>query len=506
MQKHVSMLTEQVQLLTAMKPGPGATVAQRSRWQEMKSLIRRQVDLTIDHLKELVPAAAAALPGGSNDSAKTIDPRAKQAVPTSSRKEPTPTAAPTEPKAKLKKPRPLQKVKVRKQSARSFSLRPVNPLYAVPPKVPELASLSEDEGSWRNCYQSDQQCIDCTLGEPSSDLEPCRVCHSCPMVLRWPDNFPRTNPTLSATMLTEKNETLEVYVKFPCIPTSKLLPAAPRVDPHGRCAKGLDETEIDGPARHVMSIQRITDECGLDGISARYWVDNAISVVENGPFVNQKSIYAQTAPGIAIEKIRDNRKARIRSIPVDQILEAALHDFILCEGDRHQGNIYLDDDNNIMLIDNDRALGNKASMTRELLRQGNLKCQPSSLFLPSTMESNRLHSGELAYLDYRCHVGEDRDLYIPPTARKCLQLFASMHPEDIQEKYDILYLQWAEDLHSRAKDLLELGFWEALLNAQEHAKNEWHRLDHVKPKPTDPMFPHWRGAFWRPLKDPNCGP
>lgn len=34
--------------------------------------------------------------------------------------------------------------------------------------------------------------------------------------------------------------------------------------------------------------------------------------------------------------------------------QATLHDFILCEGDRHMGNIYIDDDNNIMLIDNDR--------------------------------------------------------------------------------------------------------------------------------------------------------
>lgn len=57
----------------------------------------------------------------------------------------------------------------------------------------------------------------------------------------------------------------------------------------------------------------------------------------------------------------------------------------------------------------------------------------------------------MGYLDYRCHVNEDKDVFLPPKTRQCLEMFANMTPGQIQRKYDILFLQWAEDLHTRAK-------------------------------------------------------
>jgi len=327
------------------------------------------------------------------------------------------------------------------------------------------------------------------------------------MTLAWPDQHPRTNPTMAAKMKLPSGGVADVFVKFACIPVAdRTLPAAPRVDPHNRCSKGINMEDSVGPMQHVMSIQRITDDCGLDGIAARYWVDQAVSVVEDGPFVNQEGIFAQTAPGKPLEKIGGERRERARAIPRDQILEAALHDFLLCEGDRHMGNIYLDDDNNIMLIDNDRALGNKASMTREISKQSNRKCQPSSLFLPMTMESNRLNWGDLGYLDYRCHAGEDKDIWLPPKTRQCLEMLAGMTPQQIKHKYGILFPEWAEDLRTRAKDLLEVGFWQALVNALEHAKSEYHRLADSRPPESSDQWRHWRGAFWRPLVPTNCDP
>mmetsp|Transcript_25513 Transcript_25513/g.66217 ORF Transcript_25513/g.66217 Transcript_25513/m.66217 type:complete len:325 (-) Transcript_25513:69-1043(-) len=219
-----------------------------------------------------------------------------------------------------------------------------------------------------------------------------------------------------------------------------------------------------------------------------------------------EGIFAQAAPGRPLEKIRGERRERVRAIPRDQILEAALHDFLLCEGDRHMGNIYLDDDNNIMLIDNDKALGNQAGMTRVIARQANLKCQPSSLFLPMTMESYRLNNGDLGYLDYRCHVGEDKGLWVPPKTRECLEMMAGMTAQQVKEKYGILYLEWAEDLRTRAKDLLELGFWQALLNAVEHSRQEHDRLEARRPPADDERYRGWRGAFWRPLLATHCDP
>ena len=53
------------------------------------------------------------------------------------------------------------------------------------------------------------------------------------------------------------------------------------------------------------------------------------------------------------------------------------------------------------------------------------------------------------------------------------------------------------------QDLLQLGFWQALLRqVDRHAPAFW----------TDPnrlpwahkMFPHWRRSLWRPLQEPLC--
>lgn len=53
------------------------------------------------------------------------------------------------------------------------------------------------------------------------------------------------------------------------------------------------------------------------------------------------------------------------------------------------------------------------------------------------------------------------------------------------------------------QDLLELGFWQALLRTvgPNEAGFWWHpqRL-----KWEEGMFPHWRGSLWRPLQEPNC--
>ena len=45
-------------------------------------------------------------------------------------------------------------------------------------------------------------------------------------------------------MVQMNDEPLDVYVKFPCIPTNRSLPAASRVDPHHRCDQGNIEADF----------------------------------------------------------------------------------------------------------------------------------------------------------------------------------------------------------------------------------------------------------------------
>eukprot|EP00951_Prasinocladus_malaysianus_P019740 scaffold160130_cov15-Prasinocladus_malaysianus.AAC.1 len=40
-----------------------------------------------------------------------------------------------------------------------------------------------------------------------------------------------------------RNDTLDVFVKFPCIPTPPNLQAASRVDPHHRCRNGINDDD-----------------------------------------------------------------------------------------------------------------------------------------------------------------------------------------------------------------------------------------------------------------------
>ena len=49
------------------------------------------------------------------------------------------------------------------------------------------------------------------------------------------------------------------------------------------------------------------------------------------------------------------------------------------------------------------------------------------------------------------------------------------------------------------QDLLELGFWQALLRqVDRHAAGFWKEPSRLPW--TDRMFPHWRRSLWRPLQ------
>ena len=53
------------------------------------------------------------------------------------------------------------------------------------------------------------------------------------------------------------------------------------------------------------------------------------------------------------------------------------------------------------------------------------------------------------------------------------------------------------------QDLLELGFWQALLRqVDRHAAGFWDAQGRLPW--TDQFFPHWRRSLWRPLQEPLC--
>lgn len=105
-----------------------------------------------------------------------------------------------------------------------------------------------------------------------------------------------------------------------------------------------------------------------------------------------------------------------------QIWLGALHDFILCESDRHQGNLVVTDASTgaFKFIDNDHELNNRAAIGQGFSHVKDKTCIPSSLFLPQNMESWRVRttSQPLALVPMSGltaeHVGDDSlDLQFP---------------------------------------------------------------------------------------------
>lgn len=89
---------------------------------------------------------------------------------------------------------------------------------------------------------------------------------------------------------------------------------------------------------------------------------------EGDQMVDQIGIIIKRSHGESLEFAYTPARAKelrqkILNIPSELVLLSALHDFVMCEADRHYGNVYLDmATNKISLIDNDMELGHRSSL------------------------------------------------------------------------------------------------------------------------------------------------
>ena len=316
------------------------------------------------------------------------------------------------------------------------------------------------------------------------------------------------------------------FVKFPCIP------GLPR---HNRkCARQHIEDENGKDVRsirNVESVQKLSDFCGLENVASRAWSARVKAVAPAGialdPWsvhpdevaVDQIGAFTSPAAGIGLNSIcqianSDKDVAHIiESVPSEQIVRAALYEFIFCSGDRHTQNVFVDDDASLKLIDNDNLLGWQVYDERK-----NRLCAISSLFLPGNLESWRVREsaecgGKLGSLDYRCHVNANSQVKLPRRTKQCLEHFKSTTVDDLIEQFGIVENTFAITLKKRATDLLNLGLPKAFEIAMEYE----HELARDK---SDIFLPHlqWhemskeqrtrmsavRDSFWRRIEPPNC--
>ena len=316
------------------------------------------------------------------------------------------------------------------------------------------------------------------------------------------------------------------FVKFPCIPG---LPRHNRkcARQHIEDEKGKDLLSI----RNVESVQKLSDFCGLENVASRAWSANVKSTAPAGIPIDPWSVYPESvavdqlgaftspAAGIGLNSIcqianSDSDVAHIiESVPSEQIVRAALYEFIFCSGDRHTQNVFIDDDARMKLIDNDNLLGWQVYDENR-----NRLCAISSLFLPGNLESWRVResaecAGKLGSLDYRCHVNANAQIKLPRRTKQCLEHFRTTSVDDLVVQFGIVESIFAKTLKKRSADLLDLGLPKALENAMKTEHEIAKEKSHIfhPDKNWDEMTPEQRqrmaavrDSFWRRIEPPNC--
>jgi len=302
---------------------------------------------------------------------------------------------------------------------------------------------------------------------------------------------------------------LDPFVKFPCVPST------PK---HGSSATSCDMKKINATAAALTALQRLAEDCGLSHISVDAYVERVRGVMPDQPAnpatpaiagggkVDQIGLFTTAAPGISVSNLAFTNQKNLHllnTIKPDQVMDAALFDFLFCCQDRHAQNIFIDEQSNLKLIDNDLMLGGAQKG-----RNADNICTPSSLFLPMNMESWRVRTSpsKLGHLDYRCHMDSSDSLPDIPTGgnaklTQCLGELAGMTVEAVQKKYGIAQLNAAAGLRERATDLKEHGFAEALRRSQREMKE---KFDKAENRPEGEKLKHWHTNLWRPLEEPHC--
>mmetsp|Transcript_4979 Transcript_4979/g.12507 ORF Transcript_4979/g.12507 Transcript_4979/m.12507 type:complete len:483 (-) Transcript_4979:195-1643(-) len=261
-------------------------------------------------------------------------------------------------------------------------------------------------------------------------------------------------------------------VKLWCMPDEYNL-----LDAHkGRKYCSLDNART--TIRRMMALQRVTEECGLEDLPPRMWEEQVIAEIpDKGYWVERHGLFQDIAPGVSLWGFTESAHAQLvnevmAKVNSTQVVRAAIYDLLFSMCDRHLGNIFIDLDGNIKLIDNDQAFG--------ITDEKHEMCSLSSVFLPTTQchaiaalgkdyAKRRLPQDKPqppnpgVTLDYRCHApGGKIGREYPPQVQHCLHKFARMSAETIKEEYGFTTLVAAYHLKVRAWTMYHLGFEFAL--------------------------------------------
>ncbi|CAD7698412.1 unnamed protein product [Ostreobium quekettii] len=171
--------------------------------------------------------------------------------------------------------------------------------------------------------------------------------------------------------------------------------------------------------------------------------------------------------GALIEDILENR------INSTQVVLAAILDLLTSQCDRHPQNVFVNEDGDVTLIDNDQVFGhcwkpdNLDSMFIPTTEKHSLEAVGFPYMRTLDPEQIRQKPSVMMLLDYRCHadggvIGTD----YPPSVTACMKRIRDMSAEGITNRYNMPSEEMSVAVKGRATAMLEKGFEWAVLNSE----------------------------------------
>eukprot|EP00899_Mesostigma_viride_P012152 jgi/Mesvir1/20938/Mv08009-RA.1 len=245
-----------------------------------------------------------------------------------------------------------------------------------------------------------------------------------------------------------------------------------------------------------LAAQKIADECGLGDLSTPVSYQHMYSAIpEVNTVVDQDYLLTLEATGVALSMIMfmgtpaNEVRQLMKKVNSTSIIRAALFDMLLSGYDRHPGNVFLTEEGDLALIDNDQSFEDPAS-----------GCPIDSLFIPGTRKNVVGRAHQYVALDLRCHAdGGVIGKNYPLSLSRCLERFKKMSPVLVMDRYKLLNQKQGASVVNRATHMLELGFEKALQKSLESHKARYDALpDENLPKKGADMI------CYRPIFEPKC--
>mmetsp|Transcript_5477 Transcript_5477/g.12120 ORF Transcript_5477/g.12120 Transcript_5477/m.12120 type:complete len:525 (+) Transcript_5477:133-1707(+) len=284
----------------------------------------------------------------------------------------------------------------------------------------------------------------------------------------------------------------------------------------------------------LLAIEKIREECGFEDLIPKIWVDQISAVVPDlGYHIRWHGLWMEYADGVSLENFLHKGEPSRFPPPVildlmhnklnkTQVVRAAIFDLLTSQCDRHAQNIFINEQGQIRLIDNEAALQNSwkscgfdsilvpTTQKQEIVRLSN----EFVLKLITPDQARKGHADPQLLLDYRCYLPDGKEEIgtdYPPTIKQCLQKIAGMSAKQVQKHYGFTEELPAHNLKTRATDMITKGFeWAFKYGEPRNANPKRYRM---QPKCCKIKYQHneygcahaWDPKFELPIGNPTTG-